>query len=256
MNMDIALSSPARLPALERGRSFPWVSLVSRTVLFAAFQAIIAAGLALSGREDAWSASVAWWPVTAVLTNLVSIARLWSQAACEGRSLRSLYQVDGRHVGRDVLALLGVLVVAAPMAQIPNIALATLLFGEPQRALEMFVLPLPTWAAVAALVLFPLTIPFSELPTYYADAMPRLEAWGLGRIQALAVAAFFHSAQHATLPLLFDARFLTWRLFMFLPFALTVGAAVRWRPSLLPWLMAVHGLLDVSAAWLVFAASR
>lgn len=44
--------------------------------------------------------------------------------------------------------------------------------------------------------------------------------------------------------------------FMFLPFALTVGAAVRWRPCLLPWLMGVHGLLDVSAGWLVYAASR
>ncbi|MFY0572267.1 hypothetical protein ACN28E_51700 [Archangium lansingense] len=60
------------------------------------------------------------------------------------------------------------------------------------------------------------------------------------------MAAFFLSAQHATL-LLFDARLLTWRLFMFLPFVFTIGAEVRWRPRLLPWLMGVHGLLDVSA---------
>jgi hypothetical protein len=254
--MNLALTDSARLPAVARGRSFPWFSLLGRLVLFAAFQAVIAVGLALSGRTEAWRASAAWWLLTAVVTNVVSIALLWRRAWAGGRSLRSLYQVDGRHMGRDVLALLGVLVTAAPMAQLPNLVLAKVLFGDPQRALEMFVQPLPLWAAVAALVLFPLTIPFSELPTYYADALPRLEAWGLGRFQALAVAAFFHSAQHATLPLLFDARFFTWRLFMFLPFALVVGGAVRWRPSLLPWLMGVHGLLDASAGWLVLAASR
>ena len=155
-----------------------------------------------------------------------------------------------------MLALLGVLLVAAPVAQLPNLALATALFGDAQGALALLVQPLPPWAAVAVLVFFPVTTALAELPTYYADALPRLEARGLGRLQALGVAAFFHAAQHVTLPLLFDARFLTWRLLIFLPFALVIGGAIRKRPSLLPWLMAVHGLLDVSVAWLVFAASR
>jgi len=35
---------------------------------------------------------------------------------------------------------------------------------------------------------------------------------------------------------------------MFVPFAFVVGAAIRLRPSLMPWLMGIHLLLDSSVA--------
>ncbi|OJH34989.1 hypothetical protein [Cystobacter ferrugineus] len=254
--MDLTLSASLARP-VARCTPFPWLPLTSRLVFFAAFQAAIAAGYALRGHPDAWSASAAWWPVTAFLTSLVSLALLWRGARGRGQGLRDLYFQggEGRRLGRDVLSLLGVLGVAAPLAHLPNIVLATWLFGDPQRALDLFVRPLPVWVATAALVLFPLTVALTELPTYYAEAMPRLREAGIGSASALTLCALFHAAQHATLPLLFDARFFTWRLLMFVPFAFVVGAAIRWRPSLMPWLMGIHLLLDTSAMWLVYAAS-
>ncbi len=52
-----------------------------------------------------------------------------------------------------------------------------------------------------------------------------------------------------------DAAFVLWRLLMFMPFAFLLGAALHWRARLLPYLMVVHGLLDLQAAWMVLAAS-
>ena len=60
----------------------------------------------------------------------------------------------------------------------------------------------------------------------------------------------------AVLPLLLDERFVVWRLLMFLPMALVLGAALRWRPRLLPWLCALHALADLSAGWIVVKVSR
>jgi hypothetical protein len=108
--------------------------------------------------------------------------------------------------------------------------------------------PIPQWAALIGLIAFPLTIMFAELPTYFGYGMPRVEAQTGKRWLAVLAPALFLAAQHATLPLLFDARFLLWRLLMFLPLALYMGILLRWRLHLLPYMMVLHGLLDFQAA--------
>jgi hypothetical protein len=245
----------ARLAAGLIDRRGVTAMLLGRLALFALFQALVALILMLAGGRDPWRASAAWWPITATLTNLLTIAAMAGLARREGLRLGDLYGGDRRHIGRDLLALIGVLVLAAPLAALPNIGLATLLFGDPQRALDLFVQPLPGWAAILGLVLFPVTTALAELPAYHGYVRPRLEAMGGGRQRALILAASCHALQHVTLPLLMDWRFIVWRGGMFLPFAFLVGAAIRWRPSLLPYLMVIHGLIDVSAAWMVVAAS-
>ena len=106
--------------------------------------------------------------------------------------------------------------------------------------------PLPTWALVVSL-LFPLTIGFAELPTYFAYAMPRLEAQLKNGWLACLIASFFLSAQHVFLPLILDGRFMLWRLLMYMPFALFAGLMLKLRPTLLPYFMIVHTLVDISA---------
>jgi hypothetical protein len=69
------------------------------------------------------------------------------------------------------------------------------------------------------------------------------------------VAAVTLSLQHVVLPLLFDWRFVIWRAFTFLPFALWFGWALYRRPSLLPYLVVAHALLDASLPIIVLVAS-
>jgi hypothetical protein len=108
------------------------------------------------------------------------------------------------------------------------------------------------WATWAAVALFPLTQGLAEIPTYMTYAMPRLEAQTGRRWLALVLPAFFLGAQHISVPLMFDARFITWRLLMFMPFAFLVALVMRWRPRLLPYIALVHVLMDVSAAAMWF----
>jgi hypothetical protein len=94
----------------------------------------------------------------------------------------------------------------------------------------------------------------AEIPTYFGYVMPRLEK-RVGSMLAVSLSALALAAQHVTLPLVFDMRFVLWRLLMFLPFAFLLAIALRWRPRLLPFLVIFHGLIDFSAAWMVYTAS-
>ena len=60
------------------------------------------------------------------------------------------------------------------------------------------------------------------------------------------IASFFLAAQHIFLPFIPDGGYLLWRLGMFLPFALFTGLVIKIRPSLAPYFLIVHALMDVT----------
>jgi hypothetical protein len=76
--------------------------------------------------------------------------------------------------------------------------------------------------------------------------MPRLEAQVKNGWVAWIIASIFLAAQHMFLPLILDGGYMLWRLGMFLPFALITGLALKFRPSLLPYFVVVHALMDVT----------
>lgn len=229
--------------------------LASRLVLFAFFQALIAGIFALNGRPGAWQSATAWWPVVVVLTNAVVIfvlARLYRR---EGSHWLAPLHFERATVGRDLLVLLAAGVVMGPLTMLPASLLGGWLFGGVEQAYELFFLPLPVWAAVFSLVLFPVTIALAELPAYFGYVLPRLQGYLGSRWLAWLVCSLVLAAQHMTMPLVFDGRFMLWRFLMFLPFALLVGLMLSWRPRLLPYLVIFHGLLDLGTVWFVFAPS-
>jgi hypothetical protein len=67
--------------------------------------------------------------------------------------------------------------------------------------------------------------------------------------------SFWLAAQHISLPFLPDIRFIIWRLAMFLPFAFMLAVILRWRIRLLPYLVIIHGLMDLSTGLLILFAS-
>lgn len=231
------------------------IALVSRLALFGLFQALAAAGFALSGVAAPWAASIAWWPVTVIAANLVSLGLLRALLRREGRRYRDLLRIQPGTLAADLRVTLVVTLISGVLAMVPNIGLAVLLWGDPGVPLSIFIQPLPVWAALVALIGFPVTIALSELPVYYGYVRPRLESTGLQPWLAIAVVGGIHGLQHAALPLVFDGSFLLWRALMFIPFACFLGVVLRWRPRLLPYLMVVHGLIDLSVVWMVFQAS-
>lgn len=224
----------------------PWLMLFSRSALFLIAQLLITLVLTLSGTANAWQESPRWWPFFAIFANIFSVFFLVKLIGSEGGRYLDLLRFSRKTWKKDLLWLLGTSVIGLPLAMAPMGNLATLLFGDPMAPINLMFRPLPTWAFVLSF-LFPLTIPFAELPTYFGYVMPRLSAQLKNGWAAWLISALVLGAQHCFLPLILEPRFILWRLGMYLPFALFAGLVLKLRPSLMPYMVIIHGLMDISA---------
>lgn len=237
----IAPVSSFKLTALSN----PWFLLISRSMLFLVIQALIAAVLAATGTKSAWNESARWWVFIAILANIVSIYLLVYAYRAEGQHYLDSIRFSRATFKTDLIWFFGSSIVGVPIMGAPMNTLAATIFGDAMIPVNMLFISLPTWALVLG-ILFPLTIAFAELPTYFGYVMPRLELQLKNGWLAWLLAAFFLAAQHMFLPLLPDVRFMLWRFGMFLPFALFAGLVIKLRPTLLPYFMIVHILADMS----------
>ena len=222
--------------------------LVIRLFLFAGIQGLFALGFYLLHENEAWNQSANWWPIVVGIANIVCLFLLTYLFKLEGRRFWELFRFQKDTIGKDLLTLLGFLVISGPIAFLPNVMLGKALFGDPNAALALFIRPLPMWAVFLSIAVFPITQGLAEVPTYMMYAMPRLELGGYQRWTAILLPTIFLSAQHIAVPLLFDGRFIIWRLFMYLPFALLIALLMYWRPRLLPYIAIIHVLMDAATA--------
>jgi len=226
--------------------TYPWLMLISRSALFLFFQLTIALVFAVAGTASAFQESARWWTFVVVLANFVSAYLLVRVFNFEGKRYWDAIRFSRATVKTDLVwfflsGLIGMPIAAAPM----NI-LGAWIFGDPMTPTTMLFRPLPMWAFVLSF-LFPLTIAFAELPTYFGYVMPRLAEQLKNGWLAWLIASLFLAIQHMFLPLILDGGFMLWRLLMYLPFALFAGLMIKLRPTLLPYYMIVHALIDVSA---------
>ena len=235
--------------------SRPWAMLFARIALFALCQALFALGFTATGSAHPWSESVRWWPVSATLANLINIGLLARLTHAEGTRMRALYNWDRTTWKRDLLLFFGAFAVLGLLTVLPSSLLALALWGDVGVTTPIMFQRLPLWAASPLLLLLPVSIALAELPTYFGYSMPRLQVLTDRRVSMVFVAAAALAAQHAVLPLVIDWRFAIWRLLMYAPFALFVAWALDRRPTLLPYLMVMHALLDTSIPIYVLLAS-
>jgi len=246
--MQTTATQPGSMPiANAKAVSHPWLMLISRSVLFVLFQVLIALFFAATGTAaaQAWDESARWWTFMTFLANFVSIYLLVRLFNAEGKRFFDLFKFSRETWKKDLLWFLLGSIIAMPIVALPREPLAAAIFGDSMIATNMLFRPLPTWAFVLSF-LFPLTIAFAELPTYFGYVMPRLEAQLKNGWAAWLVSSLFLAAQHMFLPLILNGGYLLWRFGMFLPFALFIGLMVKLRPSLLPYAVIVHALLDVT----------
>ncbi len=232
-----------------------WGMLVARPVLAVALQAVVTIGYVAAGTSDPWRAAADWWLGTFTIVNVIVLLLLRSALHREGLRLRDLYRIRRDRWRTDLMWVVGILLVAAPLAFMPNLLVGNALWGSAQVGADLSFRPLPVWGAVAILVVFPVVQGAAELPTYFGYVMPRLGSLYGWRWRAMVVAALVLSAQHIFLPLLLDWRYLAWRALMFLPFALWLGWALCRRPGVIAYLAVGHALLDASLPIMVLLAS-
>lgn len=234
---------------------WPWIMLISRLSLFIGIQAFFALGFWLAGSSNAWETSANWWPLVVSIANGINIALLVWLFKREGKRFWDIFRIQKEYIKSDMLALTGLLVLIGPFSYLPNIWLGGLMFGDPQRALDFLLRPLPLWAVYLSMILFPVTQGLIELANYFIYAMPRLEGQGIAGWLAVSLAALFLSLQHIAVPFLFDTQYLIWRGLMFIPFALLAGIVLRWRPRLLPYMAFIHALMDMLFAAMLLSVA-
>lgn len=234
---------------------WPWIMLFSRLSMFIGIQAIFALGFVLAGSSNAWESSAAWWPIVVSIANIITIFLLIRLFRREGRQFWDIFRIRKEHIKNDLLVLAGTMVLLGPISYLPNVWLGGLLFGDPQRTLDLLIQPLPLWAVYASIILFPVTQGVAELATYFLYAMPRLESQGMPRWLAVSFTSLMLAFQHIAVPFLFNSRYIVWRGLMFIPFAFFVGILLRWRPRLLPYLAVIHWLMDLAFALMLLSAA-
>ena len=244
--MQTTTTQPSSIPITNsKTVSHPWLMLISRSVLFLLFQALIALIVNATGHPSAWNESARWWTFMVSLANFVSIYLLVRLYNAEGKRFFDLFKFSRTAWKKDLLWFIGLSIIAMPIIGAPREALAKVIFGDSMIATNMLFRPLPAWAFVLSF-LFPLTIAFAELPTYFAYCLPRLEAQLKNGWLAWLITSFFLAAQHMFLPTILDGGYFLWRFGMFLPFALFTGLVIKLRPALLPYFVIVHAFLDIT----------
>jgi hypothetical protein len=194
---------------------------------------------------SSWKGSVKYWPISATMTNIISIIILNVLLKEEKTSFFSLLRFQKEKINTDLIWLILLLLVSVPLAIFPSLALSNLLWGNTEYYHQVLFQPINKILLYFLLFAYPISTGLAELTTYFGYVMPRLKnqlksPW---IIIALPVIAF--SVQHCTLPLVFEAKFIFFRGLMYLLFSLVYGLAIYKRPSLLPWLAVLQVLIYI-----------
>lgn len=210
-----------------------------RLILFAFFQGMIAFGL------HSWKASQAYWMLSAVFTNVASIIVLVILFRKEGEKYINLFRFSKATRKKDGFIFLALAILSVPLVLVPSLLLNQWLWGDGTYSEHILFQPLPVGMVCFLLLAFPVTIALSELPVYFGYAMPKLQQNFRSKWPAVLLPILFLSVQHCTLPVVPDAKFMLFRALAYFPFALMLGIALFKRPTLLPYFVIFHGLLDM-----------
>jgi hypothetical protein len=229
---------PDAAPLTWRG---PAVMLFARIAFAVGAQALVAAIFALRSSPRPWHAAEPWLPVYGTLIDAGCLTLLWRLTRREGIPLFALVGFERRRLAGDVL--LGLALVPPSLLFIYGgiYGAGWLLYGTPAQPYLFGALPLP--AALYGLLVFPVVWGLTEQMTYNAYLLPRIQALSGSTALAIASVAFVWAAQHAFMPLTFDARYMTFRLLSSLPHSIFQTALYLRLRRVVPLAIA-HALLD------------
>jgi hypothetical protein len=215
--------------------------LGSRLVLFIFFQAIIAL------IASSWQISEKYWLLAATLTNIVGIVFLVFLFRADGKSYFSLFKINKSDIKKDILIFAGITSLTVPIVFASNYFLSLLLWDNINIPTKMMFGTIEKRLVYILLFVFPITIAFAELATYFGYIMPKLQQQLKNKWLAVFLPVLFLSIQHCTLPFIPDINFIIYRALVFLPFAAIIGVSIHYRPSLFTYFAILHGIMDFGA---------
>jgi len=212
-----------------------------RSATAVAAQAVVAAIFALRSSPTPWHDSEPWLPVYGTLIDAGCLAVLWRLTRREGIGLFDLVGYDRVRLGRDIL--LGLTLIPISLALILGGVSLTgwLVFGTLSPPYVFG--PLPLWAALYGVIVFPFLWGLTEQMTYNGYLVPRFRIVSRSTGVAVSMVAAAWSFQHAVMPLTFDPKFMIFRALSPIPFSIFETLLYLRLRRLLPFALA-HALMD------------
>lgn len=223
------------------GWAGPAQLLFARSAFALVAQRLVAAWVAAQGSAEPWREAGRWLPVYGSLIDAACLVSLWRLARREGITLLDLTGFQHGRLGRDMLLGLA-LIPPSLLLILAGIMGSNLLVYGHLGAPDVFV-PLPPWAALYAMLVFPLLWGITEQATYNGYLLPRLQVLSGSPALAVAAVALSWSLQHAVMPVSFPPSFMLYRALAPLPFA-TFQALMYLRLRRITPLATAHWLMD------------
>src|SRR5512135_1803441 len=104
-------------------RRYPWLMLFSRITLFFLVQAFFALIFLIVGKTPAWENGANWWPLTVAIADLICLFLLIKVFKADGDNFWHIFRIDRQHLWGDLLALLVLTIICAPLTLLPNMLL-------------------------------------------------------------------------------------------------------------------------------------
>ncbi len=226
------------MPNKNTSSTLLYALLGSRLILFLFFQAIIAL------ITSSWQISEKYWLLAATLTNIVGIVLLFLLFRADGESYFRLFKINKSELKKDILIFAGLTILIVPIVFASNYFLSLLLWDNINIPTKMMFGTIDKGLVYILLLVFPITIAFAELATYFGYIMPKLQKQLKNKWLAVFLPVLFLSIQHCTLPFIPDLNFILYRALVFLPFAAIIGISIYHRPSLFIYFAILHGVMD------------
>lgn len=239
MSMNLSIAQSARPRFSDNSWLWPLGMVGARFGFALAAQAIVAGLYMLQGHASPWQAAAPWWTVYGTAIDIGCLLLIARRCRKEGSRLTELFGFDAAQAGRDMLKGIVYMAIFLPVAVAGPIIGSLIVYGNPEPPPIMG--PLPLWAALYSLLVWPVLWAVTEQTTYAGFALPRFIALTGSRWQALAIVFFGWMLQHAALPFYWDWKFILFRFISFLPLIVMPLLYLR-KPRLAPFIAAHWGM--------------
>jgi membrane protease YdiL (CAAX protease family) len=228
--------------------------VLARCILLVIFQGILAFYYHLQGNQTPWESAAKWWTVYGNLADISCLLLLAFALKKEGKDLSSLIDFDKKKIFQDLKSGLLIFFLIFPLiGLLYTFVTGYLILNENTLNLTINQLgerTLPSWAYYYSIFIWWTIWSMTEELTYQSYSLRRLIG-EYGQVKTLIFVGFFFALQHSFLPLIFDWRYILWRLVAFFPLVVCLMIAYMKTGRITPVIIA-HALMDINAAYWTF----
>ena len=219
----------------------PALMLLARSAFALVAQALIAGILVFQPAANPWRDAGAWFPVYGTLIDAGCLLVLWRLTRREGIGLFDLVGFERARLGRDVALGLALVPIGLAFILAGVYGVGWLVYGRLTQPYSFG--PLPLSAVLYGVLIFPIVWGLTEQMTYNGYLVSRLQVLFRSTWPAVVLVALVWSFQHAVMPLIFDTKYIAFRLFSPIPFSIFQTLLYLRLRRLIPFVVA-HALLD------------